>query len=220
MIAVENGISRYYIIMRQMITAFTSVWSLIRIWWREFTTFLVINIIWLILQFFIITGPPATALLYSVARVAVDDDLIEFSAMWKSFKSLFIPAWKWGLMNLVVFGIIIINFYFYQDFPGFFWAVLRAAWGMLLILWTCVNLLYWPLWMLQEDLSVRTTLRNGFVLLLRKPAMVITMAGLSLVLVVVSVVTSLPLILFMMSWLAVFGTLIVDEALKDMPRTG
>jgi uncharacterized membrane protein YesL len=206
--------------MKLMITAFSMFLPLFKIWWREFTTFIFLNVIWLLLQFLIITGPPSTALMYTVARVAINDDLIEFSTLWKSFKSLFIPAWKWGLINLAIFGIVFINFNFYQNYTGFFWSVLRAAWGMMIILWTCVNLLYWPLWILQEDRSIRTTLRNGFVLLLRKPAMVIFMAGLSLLLTVVSFLTSLPLVLFMMSWLAVYGTLIVDEALKDMPRTG
>src|SRR4030067_1930074 len=118
MLAAGASLYGYYIIMTPMITAFSMILHLVKIWWREFTPFIILNIICLLLQFLIITGPPATALMYAVARVAVNDDLIEFSTFWKSFKSLFIPAWKLGLLNLAVFGIIIINYNFYQNYAG------------------------------------------------------------------------------------------------------
>ncbi len=59
------------------------------------------------------------------------------------------------------------------------------------------------------------TLRNSLVLMLKVPGFTLTLTVISALLIAVSVLTTLPLAIGLMAWLALIGVLAVDEALEE-----
>jgi uncharacterized membrane protein YesL len=189
--------------------------SALRLWWDEFMLLTLFNLVWLALQMPIITGPPATAAMYAVARRLADDEFIEPRHGWEALRQMFWPALKWGAANAVIVVVTIGNFWAYRNAPGLLWMTLRLLWGAIALIWFVLNLFYWPFWLAQSDRRMRTTLRNCAVFLLKAPVFGLTLALVSILLIVVSVLITLPLAVSLMAWLALIGVLAVDEAVKQ-----
>lgn len=193
--------------------AFTVFGRAIACWWKEFFLLLGLNIAWLALQLPLVTGPPATAALYAVARMVVDGEIISWEDIRKAARSMLWPAWKWGVVNLLVLGVLAINFLAYSDRVGLPWSALRTIWGSVAVAWMAVNLFYWPFWLAQEERSMRTTLRNSALFLMKNPSFGLTLVVLWAAFALASVLLTLPLSTILMSWTALAGVLAVDEAL-------
>jgi uncharacterized membrane protein YesL len=188
-------------------------------WWREFIALSLLNLAWLIFQLLVITGPPATATMYLLARRVIDLEDLSAKEAWSTFRTVFFPAWKWGFANLVILIVMVSNYWAYQDNVGLGWSILRFAWACVGMIWFSTNLFYWPLWIAQTDRRMRTTLRNGLVILLRHPGFALLHTALSAAFLVVSAVLSFPLATITISWIALSAIHITDLALQDIPRT-
>ena len=171
------------------------------------------NLIWLALQIPIVTGPPATAAMYVIARQLADGELIEPRHGLNALRRMFAPAWVWGALNLLIVGAVAGNFWFYQSATGWLWIGLRLVWGVIALGWFAINLFYWPFWLVQEQHSLGLTFRNSFLFLAKQPGLALTLMLMSALLIVVSVLTTLPLATALMAWLALIGVLAVEEAL-------
>jgi len=171
------------------------------------------NLIWLALQIPIVTGPPATAAMYVIARQLADGELIEPRHGLNALRRMFAPAWVWGALNLLIVGAVAGNFWFYQSATGWLWIGLRLVWGVIALGWFAINLFYWPFWLVQEQHSLGLTFRNSFLFLAKRPGLALTLMLMSALLIVVSVLTTLPLATALMAWLALIGVLAVEEAL-------
>lgn len=203
-----------------MLTALRLTGRAIALWWHEFALLTFLNLAWLVLQVPIITGPPATAAMYAVARRAAHDENLDLRQAWRDLRRMFRPAWKWGAVNLVVAITIVGNFWIYQNAVGWSWIALRLAWGVIALGWFAANLFYWPFWLAQEDRSLWTTLRNGFLFLMKSPGTALTLVLISAVIIVVSILVTLPLATILMAWLALIGVLAVDEELQRNKTPG
>ncbi len=198
-----------------MVQAFQVTARAISLWWREFVLFLFFNVMWLVLQIPIVTGPPATAAMYVVARRAADHELIDPLHGWLALRAMFAPAWKWGVVNLLIVIPTVANFYLYQNASGIGWTVLRLVWGMLAVLWFAMNLFYWPFWLAQSDQRVVNTFRNSAVLVLKAPLFALTLAVICALIIAGSFLIALPVAAMLMAWLALIGIVAVDEELKE-----
>ena len=196
-----------------MTRAFSIIGQAFRLWWQEFMLLIFFNLIWLALQIPIVTGPPATAAMYVIARQLADGELIEPRHGLNALRRMFAPAWIWGALNLLIVGAVVGNFWFYQSATGWLWTGLRLVWGMIALSWFTANLFYWPFWLAQEQPSLRLTFRNSFLFLAKQPGLALTLMLISASLIVVSVLTTLPFAAALMAWLALIGVLGVDEAL-------
>jgi hypothetical protein len=196
-----------------MTRAFSIIGQVFRLWWREFMLLIFFNLIWLALQIPIVTGPPATAAMYVIARQLADGELIEPRHGLNALRRMFAPAWVWGALNLLIVGAVAGNFWFYQSATGWLWIGLRLVWGVIALGWFAINLFYWPFWLVQEQHSLGLTFRNSFLFLAKRPGLALTLMLMSALLIVVSVLTTLPLATALMAWLALIGVLAVEEAL-------
>ena len=185
----------------------------IHLWWREFFVLTFFNLAWLALQIPIVSGPPATAAIYLIARRVADDELIELRYGWEALRRMFLPAWKWGALNALIAAAVVGNFWFYQNAVGWVWIALRLVWGTIALGWFAVNLFYWPFWLAQENRSLRTALRNATLFLMKEPGLGLTLVLISAIIIGASILLTLPLAALMMTWLALIGVLAVDEAL-------
>lgn len=184
-----------------------------RLWWYDWTSILFLNTVWLLLQLPLVTGPPATAALYAMMRESSDGQYWGPRDAWQAFRGLFWPAWRWGLLNLLAFGLGAFNLLFYADRAGTMWFVLRLAWIGALTVWTAVNLFYWPFWLEQEKKSVRTALANSGRFLLLHPLTAVVLVFVCGLLLAVSTLTVVPLVLGAVCWVALVGVLAVRQSL-------
>ena len=60
---------------------------------------------------------------------------------------------------------------------------------------------------------MKLTFRNSFLFLLKQPGLALTLMLISALLIVISVLTTLPLAAVLMAWLALIGVLAVKEEL-------
>jgi uncharacterized membrane protein YesL len=184
-----------------------------RLWWKEWIGLILLNILWVLLQVPLVTGPPATAVLYAIARKVYDDEVWELPDLWGDLRRLFWPAWRWALPNLLLGGILIWNFYAFQAVQGGVWSALRLAWATLLLLWFMLNLFYWPFWLAQEEKSVRLAYANSGRFLLRYGWTALFLALVGGLVLTVSVWTAVPLSAGAVCWLALVGETAVRRSL-------
>ena len=180
---------------------------------------LVLNAAWFVLQIPVVTGPPATASVYAMVRRSAEGEYWGPREAWQEFRSLFWPAWRWGLLNVLVWFVGLSNLISYWQAPGTQWFALRLLWIGTLTLWLSVNFFYWPFWLAQDDRSMRNTYRNCGRFMLLHPGLALALVGLSVILTVVSLVTTLPFTLVLMCWLALLGTISVQQAVAAQKRS-
>ena len=111
-----------------MLTALQVTGRALALWWRNLGQLTLFNVAWLALQVPIVTGPPATAAMFVIARRVADGELLSLRDGLAAFKQLWWPAWRWGLVNLSLGVALVGNFSAYQSTPGWGWAALRAVW--------------------------------------------------------------------------------------------
>lgn len=201
-----------------MSTALSIVAAAFRHWWNGLLLLVLFNIVWLLLQLPIVTGPPATAAMYSIAHRMVDGDLVAPRHGSQALRQMAIPGLKWGAVNLLVVVVVVTNFWVYRDSVGIAWTIMRIGWGTVGLGWFAVNLFYWPFWLVQEDRSMKNTFRNSALFLARRPAVGLSIALFSALLIIVGILTTLPLAASLMSWVALIGVLTVDQEIKRVDR--
>jgi hypothetical protein len=203
-----------------MIRALSLIGQALRLWWREFPLMVFFNLTWLALQVPIVTGPPATAALYVIARRLAEGELIEVRHGWQALRQVFGPAWIWAGINLLMVSVLAGNFWMYQGSTGWAWTGARLVWGFVALAWFAGNLFYWPFWLAQEKRSALLTYRNCFLFLARQPGFALTLVFACALLTVFSVLTTLPFAAVLISWLALVGVLAVEEALHPRENDG
>ncbi len=196
-----------------MVKALSVTAHAFRLWWQEIYLLIFYNLVWLSCQVLIVPGPAATAAMYVIARQLADGEVIELRHGLKALRRMFPQAWVWGGINLLIAGVLTGNFWLYQSATGWLWMVLRLVWGVIALGWFAVNLFYWPFWLAQDQHSMKLTFRNSFLFLLKQPGLALTLMLISALLIVISVLTTLPLAAVLMAWLALIGVLAVKEEL-------
>ncbi|MFQ5419692.1 MAG: hypothetical protein ACE5EY_04945 [Anaerolineae bacterium] len=196
-----------------MIKPFSVIIHALRLWWREWIGMILLNILWLLLQVPIVTGPPATAVLYTIAQCIHEDEYWEMQELWPLLRKLFWPAWRWALPNGLFLLAIGGNFYAYQNAGGAGWLFLRLVWGALLAAWLALNLFYWPFWLNQEDKSLRATYANCGRVFLLNPLPAINRGAFCVALMAASVLITVPLAAGAVCLLALVGITAVQDSL-------
>ena len=197
-----------------MVRALSVAARAFRLWWQEIYLLIFFNLVWLTCQVLIVPGPPATAAMYLIARRVADDELLELRHGWEALRQMFLPAWKWGAVNLLMLIVLGTNFVGYRMQTGLGWTMLRMVWGTIALAWFAMNLFYWPFWLAQSDRRLLTTYRNSALMLMKKPALGMTLMLVSALVILISVAVTLPFAAALMTWLALLGVLAVDEALR------
>ncbi|VAW09540.1 hypothetical protein MNBD_ACTINO02-2722 [hydrothermal vent metagenome] len=187
-----------------------------RLWWGNVLLLTLLNILWFAFQVPIISAPIATAFAYVVARQVVDDEFVGFRGAVQAIRKVALPALLWGALNLAVALVVIGNFWIYREEVGAVWALARVVWGAVGIGWFIVNLFYWPFWLAAEEPRLWTTMRNGAVFVVRRP----TVGLLSLAILIVSALLTLPFVTAAMALAALFGLVAVDSDRKFIGGRG
>ncbi len=185
----------------------------IALWWREFAFLLLLNFIWLLAQVTMVFGPPTTAALAAIAGRVADGELIDFSDFWQALRANFGAAWRWGLAQWAIYGVLGYNLFAYAGVTGTSVLALRYAWTLMAVAWFAVNLYFWPLHFAQADRRFTTTLGNAFKMALLHPGFTTLYALLALLLIAAFSLTGILLGAVLGVWLSLWGTLVVRHHL-------
>lgn len=183
-------------------------------WWRNLFNYTVLNVLWIGFSLTIIGGPPALAAMYQLAANNTENDYADWRAYFGAMKRLFVPAWRWGLVQFVVYGIGGFNLLYYSATSGSLIAALRIGWGVGLAVWTVLNLFYWPFYLQQDDQRITTTYRNVLVMIVTQPGLALGVAILSVVIVVLSALSVILFAFAVLPLLALLATFAVQSALE------
>ncbi len=185
----------------------------IALWWREFAFLLVLNFAWLLAQVTIIFGPPATAALAAIAARVLDGELSDFGEFVRAARANFGAAWRWGLAQWIVYGVLGFNMIAYAGTASTGILALRYAWTLMAVAWFAVNLYYWPLYFEESDRRFSITMGNALKMVTLNPALTTLYALLALACIVISTLSGLLLGAVLGTWLALWGALVVRHLL-------
>lgn len=166
------------------------------------------NLIAVLLMLPIVTAPAAYAALLHLAYVQRTEKFITLDDFWQGFRAHFGRHLLLGLINFGVLVVLWVNFSSYAPGQGGFYVFLRAAWGIILILWLGIQLYVWPLLEMMDAEKLSTLvlifngLRNALLMLFKNPGYTMT------VLVVIALWTAFcsallaPVVMFLFAMIA------------------
>ena len=131
--------------------------------WQEFWTILVVHVLFLIANLLIIPGPPAILALFFYGNRIAHGELASERDFLEAMRRYWKPAWRWGLLNIVVIGLLTGDHYLIGtliDTSGTaFFA--QSFYRMLLVVWILLQLFALPFLFEQEQPLVSQALQNA-----------------------------------------------------------
>ena len=107
------------------------------VWWRDVIDFAFLNVLWIGCSITIIGAAPALAAMHQLAVHATTDDYVDWRTFFRAFRQHALPAWRWGLLQLAVYGVIAVNLLYYAEIDGLLIDILRVLWITGLAIWSC-----------------------------------------------------------------------------------
>lgn len=145
-------------------------WQVIRAAWRQtgddlFTT-LVVNLLWLLLNGLVVTGPPATLALFYVANRLAHEEPTDVGDFLTALRRYFVVAWGWGVINLFVVFFLVGDVVLTGRLVQAEWLPwVQGFYAAALLIWLFLQLYTLPFLFEQEHPDVKLALRNGAVML-------------------------------------------------------
>ncbi len=181
-----------------------------RIWLSHAVALAVVNLAWAALSTTVVLAPFSTAGLFYAANRAAYGQPMTPRALWGAVRHYARPALLWGTVNALVW---------LGTFGAVRWRwVDRSGWPALLlvligVLWSILQLYFWPLLFEQRDKGYIPGLRSSLLLILAAPGYTLTLFAAAAILVLLSVGPRVPLLIFTPSYLALAANLAVLDRL-------
>lgn len=147
--------------------------------WQEFWTILIVHLLFLLANILVIPGPPATLALFYYGNRIVHDEPANERDFLRAMRQYWGPAWRWGLMNLFIIGLLTGDYYLVARLtsnPSIV-AFIQGLYVALLAGWLLLQLFTLPFLFEQRQPLVFQALRNAAVFVRRNLifAMVLTL---------------------------------------------
>ncbi len=171
--------------------------------WQELWTILVVQLFFLIGQALIVLGPPVTVAMFYYGNRIAHDELATERDFLKAVRQYWKPAWRWGGLNFLVFGLLIGDYsltgklVIEQSLASF----LQSLYIAILVLWLLLQMFALPFLFEQEQPSVLLALRNAVVFVRRNLILVVVLS------LMLAISLALGLLTFMLTF--VFGAALV-----------
>lgn len=177
-----------------------------------------INLVWFLMSMPVVTIFPATGGLYYAVLELERENTADWATVWVGIKKHWWLSTKWGL--LVLFGYIFMtaNIWFYLNLEQG-WSIFAVTLTLvILILWSAVTQFGFPLLLLQEEKKIFLALRNGYVIVMRKPLEALKVLLVSSLTAVISLLLP-PLWIFVsMAWIIRVQTKSVLKAVNQIKQ--
>ncbi len=158
----------------------------------NFFELVVWNLLWLIFSLLLVTAPPAAAGLYYATNRLAHGKKANWRDFFTGLRQHFWMSWRWGLINLVVFFVLVSNYLFYGGFDGMWVTWVQGVFLALIALWLLLQTYTFPLLLEQNDRRLRVAMRNSFVLYLKRPGFSLGVGLINLALIYLSTTLLMP----------------------------
>lgn len=189
------------------------IWETLRDWYNGMVGLAVMNFIWFVLSLTVILLPPATAGLYTVTSSLAHGKGAHFSDFWPGMRRYAWVSYRWALTNIGVAVMLAVGIDFYGRTAGVLGVFIQAVFASAGLLWLTMQLYTWPFLVEQETMHLRQALKNALFLTLANPVYAFMLLSTTALAVVLSLLTVLPLAIFVTSFVALLGSRAVVERL-------
>ena len=132
--------------------------------WDELLLLMVFNFIWVVGTVLVIPFPFVTFSLFYIVKDVGEGRGISFAKYFGYGRKTLKPAYIWGGINLVIYGLAYINLRFYDGFEAQWAELVGLFFGMLLLAWTVIQLVSLPIYPRLVEPSFRLAMRNAAVI--------------------------------------------------------
>jgi len=185
--------------------AFRIAWSSLRDTYEELFILIGANLLTLLLFIPVVTGPPALAGLHHLGFHISAEKRVEFRLFWEGFRRYFLDSWKLAIFNLLVFGVLGVDIWFYMSRVEGAWRVVGLVGVWMLLVWALAQLYTFPLLVRQEERKLFLLVKNAVLLTLAYPVFSLTAAVLLGLLLALSMVVPIVFVLAGLSFAAVMS---------------
>ncbi len=169
------------------------------------------NLLWGVLAFFIIPIPATTAIIYCVANRVARGEAVKWEQIWATVRSLLGRIYLFGIINGLIYFILLYNAWFYTEAPGDWGAIVWATPVALLALWTLIQLNWLPVLLESEEKRFWAALRDAALLVFYHPGFYLTIYFFLLILMLVSTYLIFPWVIITLGYIS----LVLNVALLD-----
>jgi len=187
-------------------------------WWDNWSTWVLLGLLWLLSWITIVLGPPATFGIYHFANEATEAEAPNIRVFFEGIKRYFLVSWSWFLLTCLLLYIVIVNINFYTGFGKSWAGFLQGFFIIIGLLWIGIQSFTIPFLMLQENKSILKALRNSVVVALTTPAYTLVIWLVYAVSVVLSVILLIPLFLGVQGLVAMIGCQAIHERVDTFEK--
>lgn len=180
-------------------------WAALRDTYEELFTLAAANVLALLLCVPVVTAPPALAGLHNLGFYVVTEKRVEFGQFWEGFRAYFVDSWKLAGLNLLAFGILGVDVWFYLGRVQGAWQILGYVGIWMLLIWAVAQLYAFPLLARQAERNFGQVIKNAVLLTLAHPVFSLTVAVLLILLLALSIVLPILFILIGLAFAAILS---------------
>ncbi|MBI5961319.1 MAG: DUF624 domain-containing protein [Chloroflexi bacterium] len=188
-------------------------WETLRDWYNGMVGLAVMNFVWLILSLTVILLPPATAGMVVVTNSLAHGTGAHFSDFWSAMRRYAWTSYQWALVNITVGGIFAVCFSFYGAAGSVLGISMQALFAAAGLVWIAAQFYLWPFLIEQDNKRLRLALKNALFLTLANPLYTFILLGAAALTLVISLLTILPIAVFVTSFISLLGSRAVIERL-------
>jgi uncharacterized membrane protein YesL len=175
--------------------------------------YVITNMLSVLLSLPIITIPAAYAALSHLSHTAQTGVTASYADFWAGFKMHFWRGITIGAANVIVLGILWVNFHTYTMQTALPFVALRVAWIIILVVWLGVQLYVWPILEEMEHPTLRGAFRNAAVMMLSNSFYTLILLIAVGIIALISVVVIAPFLLITSSLIACISNAAVLDRL-------
>jgi uncharacterized membrane protein YesL len=185
--------------------AFRITWLSLRDTYEELFILVGANLLALALFIPVVTGPPALAGLHYLGFCIATGKRIEFGFFWQGFRTYFLDSWKLTALNVLIFGLLGVDVWFYMSRVQGVWRVVGLVGVWMLLIWALAQLYAFPLLVRQQERKLFLAVKNAVLLTLAYPIFSLTSGLLLALILVLSAAVPVVFALAGLSFAAVMG---------------
>ena len=194
-------------------SAFNVIGQSFSLWWWDWSNGVLVSLLTVLVSLTGVLAGPAILGLGEVAKDLNDGIRTGMGGWWDGFKRYFWVGVLWAVVNLVVIALVGFSLWFYTQWDTPWSPLLVVILVLIAVFWVDVQLLTPGYLIAQEDKSLGLAWKNSLLTLLAAPGFCFVACGLSLLILIVSLVTLLPLMAGTVSLLALISVLAVQDRL-------
>lgn len=176
-------------------SAFKTIGQSIRLWWDDWSNGVLVSLATLMASLTGLLAGPAILGMAAVADDLADGIRTGIAGWWEGFKRTFWLGLLWGVVNIILFGTAFISLWFYTQWDTPWSPLLAVILLVMVVIWASIQLLTPGYLLAQEDKSLSLAWKNSLLTLLASPVYCLVCCGISLLILILSAATILPLLL-------------------------